>query len=147
LRRPLAISPAPEDEIPGALKLKSDDAHVDLTRSSVEILPIFVGMGSRPAVPERTKIGGDLKFRYRLDARLGGFGRFSVRVSDLPEGCYVASIRYGERDVPESGIEYASGAQLEITIGADGGHVDGTTVAKDDRPFGEAVVVLFPADG
>jgi hypothetical protein len=143
----LVISPAPEDEIPGALKLKLDDPHVDLTKSSVEILPIFVGTGSRPAVPQRAKLGDDLKFRYRLDVREGSFGKFSVRVSNLPEGCYVESTRYGEREVPQSGIEYSSGTPLEITIAADGGHVDGTTVAKDDHPFGEAVVVLLRADG
>jgi hypothetical protein len=39
------------------------------------------------------------------------------------EGCYVASIRYGGEEVPESGIEYSLGATLVITIGIDGGRV------------------------
>ena len=70
-----------------------------------------------------------------------------MQVSDLPEGCYVASIRYGETEVPESGIEYSPGAALVVTIGTDGGRVEGVTLGEDDQPVGSAVVGLFPADG
>jgi hypothetical protein len=34
-----------------------------------------------------------------------------------------------------------------ITIGADGGQIDGTTIGKDGQPYGNAVIALFPADG
>ena len=70
-----------------------------------------------------------------------------MQVSDLPEGCYVSSISYGGVEVPESGVEYSPDAMLVITIGVDGGRVDGTVAGDDDKPVGRAVVGLFPAGG
>jgi hypothetical protein len=48
--------------------------------------------------------------------------------------------------VPESGIDYSADATLEITVGTDGGRVDGTALGSDDQPRSGAVVALFPAD-
>ena len=45
--------------------------------------------------------------------------------SSFPEGCYIDSIQYGGKDVPQSGIEYVAGAALDITIASDGATVDG----------------------
>jgi hypothetical protein len=91
------------------------------------------------------KIGDDLKFRYLIGQRR--FVSFSVEVSRVPEGCYLASVRYGGKDVPDSGIEYTNGAALEIMIGTDGARVDGYTQNNDDTPFEGAVVALIPTDG
>jgi hypothetical protein len=87
-----------------------------------------------------------LKFRY-LMSRNQRFVSFLVEVSRFPEGCYLASVRYGGKDVTESGIEYTIGAALEITIGTDGARVDGNTLNKDDTPFEGAVVALIPTAG
>src|SRR5207249_7557973 len=62
-------------------------------------------------------------------------------------GCYVDSIQYGGKEVPDSVIELWPGASLEITIGSDGGKAQGNVVDKDDHPLEDAVVALIPADG
>ena len=141
----LALVPARSDEVSGSLKLKSDDRPVNLQKITISIPRLRLGM-----IPldkdYPVHAGADRNFRRQLSWDMN-FAGFAVTVSDLPEGCYVDSIRYGGRDVPESGIEYTPGATLEITIGADGGRIDGTTIGSDDQPHGGAVVALLPADG
>jgi hypothetical protein len=141
----LVLNPAPADEVQGNVKLKPDDRKVTLSTLSVAIRPIELGT-SGPPLPDTMKIGDDLKFRYLMRG-IRSFVSFSIEVSRFPEGCYLASVRYGGKDVTESGIEYTNGAALEITIGTDGARVDGNTQNKDDTPFEGAVVALIPADG
>jgi hypothetical protein len=71
----------------------------------------------------------------------------ALAISKLPEGCYVESLKYGGKEVPVSGIEYANGAEMEITIGSDGAGVEGKALDKDDKAWDGAVVALIPADG
>ncbi len=140
----LVLSPAQASEILGSMELRPADRQVDLRALSAEIRPIDLAGKSVPSVP--LKIGGDLKFRYAIPSN-PYFAAFAVGVSGVPEGCYLASVRYGGKDVPDSGIEYTTGAALEITIGTDGARVDGNTLNQDDTPFEGAVVALIPADG
>ena len=92
------------------------------------------------------EIGDDLTFRQRLVGSPNDVG-FSVTLSNLPVGCYATSIFYGGGEVPRQGIEYSADATLTITIGADGGRLDGTTIGTDGQPYGGAVIALFPAEG
>jgi hypothetical protein len=140
----LVLSPAPADEVQGNVRVKTDDRKVTLSALSVVIRPIALGT-SPSTLPSPVKIGDDLKFRYLIGQR--SFVSFSVEVSRFPEGCYLASVRYGGKEVPDSAIEYLTGATLEITIGTDGARVDGSALNKDDTPFEGAVVALIPADG
>jgi hypothetical protein len=134
------------DALAGVLKLKSDDQKADLRKVSLRAAWYQVGMVPIATFPVPIKIADDLSFRTPIGwtANFAGFG---VSVSDLPDNCYVASMQYGGRDVPEAGIEFTAGATLAITIGADGGHVDGVTLGQDDQRLGGAVVGLFAADG
>ena len=140
----LVLSPAPVDEFQGTVKREPEDRKVTLSTLSVVIRPIALGT-SPVSLPGPVKIGDDLKFRYLIGQRR--FVSFSVEVSRIPVGCYLASLRYGGKDVAESGIEYSIGAALEITIGTDGAQVDGNTLNQDDTPFEGAVVALIPTDG
>jgi hypothetical protein len=142
----LFLSLARADAIAGVLKSKSDDRQVDFQKISVKIAEFQIGMVGTGSGSPPVKIADDLTFRVPLGWS-ANFAGFRLMVSDLPEGCYVASIRYGGTDVPEPGIEYSPGATLVITIGADGGRVDGKTVGEDGQPFGGVVVGLFSAAG
>jgi hypothetical protein len=133
------------DPIPGVLQPKSHDRQVDLRKISVRTPLIWVGADPGAGFSP-VQIGSDLTFRAYLSDIHDSSG-FRVQISDLPEGCYVASINYGGAPVPESGIEYMPGAMLVITIGTDGGRLDGASVGEDDQPMGRAVVALFAADG
>lgn len=132
------------DPISGVVRPKSTDRQVDLRRISVRLPLVEVGK-SVGYTWGRVTIRNDLTFGYAME--MGGFSGLRVQVSDLPDGCYVDSIRYGEAEVPEAGVEYVAGAGLAITIGVDGGRVDGMTLGEDESPKGRAVVGLFPGDG
>jgi hypothetical protein len=142
----LVLSPAPAIEIRGSVELKPASRQVDLRTLSVEIRPIYLAIRSDLPYSVLVKIGGDLKFRFPISSQPNFVG-FAVKVSRVPEGCYIASIQYGGKEVPDSGIDYSSGAALAITVGADGARVDGNTLDKDDNPFEGAVVALIPMDG
>ncbi len=134
------------EEIPGRVKSGTGDRWVDLSAISVRIRPIWLdGTESGHAVSRAVSLSTGLAFRYRMEDVF--FASFAVSVSNIPEGCYVASIQYGGKEVPEAGVEFLSGATLEITIASDGATVDGRTIDKDDKPREGAVVALIPADG
>jgi protocatechuate 3,4-dioxygenase beta subunit len=139
----LVLSVRQPNGIPGLLQPKSDDRPVNLRKISVRTPFIRAGTDTG-AENSPAQIGKDLTFRQPTYYGLSGF---RVQISDLPEGCYVASINYGGAPVPESGIEYMPDAMLVITIGTDGGRVDGSMVGEDDQPVSGAVVALFSADG
>jgi hypothetical protein len=133
------------DAISGVVQPKPSDRQMDLRKTSVRTPAILVG--TDPGVGySPVQIDKDLNFRAYLFDQYG-FSGFRVQISGLPEGCYVATISYGGMEVPESGIDYSPGATLVVSIGTDGGRVDGTTVGEDDQPVGGAVVGLFAADG
>lgn len=133
------------DPIPGVLQRNPDDRQVDLRKIAVRFPANWIGTDPGAGYTP-VQIGSDLTFRGYL-SDLFGFSSFRVQVSDLPDGCYVSSISYGGVEVPESGIEYSPDATLVITIGTDGGRIDGTVAGDDDQPVGRAIVGLFPADG
>jgi hypothetical protein len=132
------------DPISGVVRPKSDDRQVDLRKIAVRIPRIEVE-SNKGYTWSPVTLRDDMTFRVPM--YFENFLRFGVQVSDLPEGCYTASIRYGVAEVPQSGIEYSSGAALVVTIGVDGGRVGGMTLGGDDQPAGRAVVGLFSADG
>ena len=89
-------------------------------------------------------ISSDLKFGYNL---IQGDGwAFEVEVSKIPDGCYIASVQYGGREIPGGGVEYVSGAVVEITIGSDGATLDGRVLDNDEHAREGAVIALIPAE-
>jgi protocatechuate 3,4-dioxygenase beta subunit len=71
---------------------------------------------------------------------------YSLDVNSLCRDCYVKSMRYSGRDVPESGIEFDGDGELQIVVGADAASLDGVALDTQTRPVAGAVVVLMPAD-
>ncbi len=137
----LVLSPTPLGQLTGTIKLDPGGRQVDLKQLWVQIMPVQL-QGSREYVFSGIQIGPDLQFRYRIPP--ADFVYLDIEVSHLPEGCYLRSVRYGGKEVPEGGVEYASDAAVEITVGGDGGLVSGNALNNDGQPFGGAVVTLIP---
>ena len=74
---------------------------------------------------------------------------YRVDVTNLPYNChcFVKSIRYGGREIPESGADLTTGEPLEIVVGASGAVVEGTVVDQQGKPVGGAVLAVVPKDG
>jgi protocatechuate 3,4-dioxygenase beta subunit len=69
-----------------------------------------------------------------------------VQVSNLPGGAYVKSIRLGNQDVGQEGIDLSGGASdgLQITVSMAGAQVDGVVQSGESKPVSGATVVLVP---
>jgi hypothetical protein len=74
-------------------------------------------------------------------------GRFNLNIDGLPADFYLSSVRYGGREVRDTGLEIvaATSDSVELTISGLGGSVDG--IARDRRgsPVANARVVLIPS--
>jgi hypothetical protein len=66
----------------------------------------------------------------------------------LPPGAYVKSVKYGGREVPESGFEIEGEASLEITLSSLGAaQFSGAVLDRTGQPAPYAMVMVLPSDG
>jgi len=69
-----------------------------------------------------------------------------VNVYGLPPAFYLKSVRLGDADALESGLDTSRGAAgtLEITISGNGGQIEGSAADSKQKPASGAVVSLVP---
>jgi protocatechuate 3,4-dioxygenase beta subunit len=69
-----------------------------------------------------------------------------VNVYGFPPAYYLKSVRMGDADSLESGLDTTQGAAgtLEITIGGNGGQIEGSAADSKQKPASGAVVALVP---
>jgi hypothetical protein len=74
-------------------------------------------------------------------------GEYRLRLSNVPDGAYLKSIRRGSEDVLRDGMKIpgASSNPIEIVLGLNSGKVEGHAVNKSKQPEGNVPVVLIPA--
>ena len=123
-------------DMQGVVKVAESDAQgkVSLQNVNVMVQPVgfmFGGIG-------RGKTGDDGKFVVKNVMPQ----RFTVMVTNVPDGCFVKSIQYGGQEVTEDGVEPNAAAPLEITLSATAGQVTGVVGDKDGKPVAGAAVVL-----
>ncbi len=83
--------------------------------------------------------------RFRLKSVSPGIYR--VLVNNLNAGLYVKSIRVGDYDVSEAGLDLSKGAlsgEISITLSANGGGLKGNVHNEDGTSTGGAQVVAMP---
>ena len=135
----LTLQPVAAPELTGAVVVV-DKAPVKLNNVQIRLEPadyLAAGAGSASATA-----GEDGAFTLRrIQPSL-----CRVQVGNLPEGAYVKSVRYGEREVGEEGIDLSRGVSgsLQVTLSLAAAQVDGVVQGADDKPIGEATVVLAP---
>jgi hypothetical protein len=73
-------------------------------------------------------------------------GDYQVRLSDLPGGAYVKSIRFGAADALNGSLHIDPRAtdRLEIVVSMNAGVLDGAVVNKNREPVANATVALVP---
>jgi len=72
--------------------------------------------------------------------------RYWVNVYGLPQSFYVKSIRMGDADALESGLDTTQGAAgtLEINVSGNGGQIEGSAADSKQKPAPGALVALVP---
>jgi len=99
----------------------------------------------------------EMMFRMGMqDAKVGDDGSFSlsnvppdiytVNVNGVPETFYIKSVRMGDADALEAGLDLTRGSAgvLEILLSPNGGQVDGSVADSKQAVVSNAVVVLVP---
>jgi hypothetical protein len=135
--------------------------HIVIEGANAGLISLRVILRSEPFLPPQysTAVQADGKFtipgiaagRYRVFvtpilASSSSGGTPPLRVPSALEKAYVKSIRLGNRDVLNDGIEIDAGLEgdLEIVIGTKPGSLEGVVLDKDLQPIGNATVVLLP---
>jgi hypothetical protein len=74
--------------------------------------------------------------------------RYDIYVWGLPDGYYVKSVRAGDDEVRDSGLDMTSGSAgpLTVTIVPGAGQIDGTVQNDKQESAAGALVVLIPND-
>jgi protocatechuate 3,4-dioxygenase beta subunit len=132
---------------PGVLvtgKLKVDgDIPANLERVRVSMAPEEMG-GVQFAPLPASQLKADSSFQFEEV----GSDRYTVAVTNLPDGFFVKAIRSANLDVLAGGIEIAgqSPAPIEVVISANAGQVTGVVLDKVHKPAIQATVVLAPQD-
>jgi beta-lactamase regulating signal transducer with metallopeptidase domain len=74
--------------------------------------------------------------------------RFRVELTGLPPEVYLASARFGGREVPSTGFVVSSDARsgLDLSIASSGGVVAGVVRGAKDEPISNGIVVLIPSN-
>jgi hypothetical protein len=59
--------------------------------------------------------------------------------------CFVKSILYGGREIPDSGVDITTGKPFEIVLSTGAAVVEGTVTDRQGKPVGGATLALAPA--
>jgi uncharacterized surface anchored protein len=74
---------------------------------------------------------------------------YDINVGGLPEGFYLKSVRLGQTDVTETGVDFTQGfvgGDLTIVVNPNGGQIDGTVKNAKGDPAKGLTVTLIPDD-
>lgn len=115
------------------------------TPTPIDLRSTTVGLVPRESVfpsPEPAMVQPDGSFAL---AQIQS-GNYMLRVAGLPEGFYVKSTRYLDRDVLESDVQVESEAAgtVSVLLGSDGAQLTGTVVDDGSRPLARSTIVLVP---
>jgi hypothetical protein len=119
------------------------DLPANLERVRVSLAPDEMGGVQFAPVP-----GSQLKPDGSFQFEDVGSDRYTVAVTNLPEGFFVKAVRSANLDVLTGGIEIAgqSPAPIEVLVSPNAGQVTGTVVNKDQKPAIQITVVLVPQE-
>ncbi len=105
----------------------------------------------RPRFPSPT---GGFTGRFKNDGALKiegvAPGDYAVEISGVPEGLYVRSVRILGADALTSSVSVPGGrstGELEVSLGTDGGRIDGRVTRGGQEPAASVQVVLVPEPG
>jgi hypothetical protein len=133
----LILTPSPSLDISGSVTVEGTAPDKLMTQVSLE-----------PVEPTMFFRGPSFNMGNNGSFSIQGLSREAYRVGvfNTPDGKYVKSIRFGDRDIKDGQIDLTSGvaAPLNIVLGADGASVSGTVETPDGQPAVGALVTIAP---
>jgi protocatechuate 3,4-dioxygenase beta subunit len=137
----IVLTLSPGVELPGQVKAEGPEG---LSLASIYIALQIHEAGARYVGAPDGHANDDGTFTLSQVA----LEQYDVRVMGLPDGYYVKSIRAGDRDVRDSGLDMTSGAPgpLTVTICPGAGQIEGAVQNDKQAPAAGALVALIPDD-
>jgi len=129
-------------ELPGQIKAEGPQG-IDLVDIHISLQPHDLGVMRFTSNPnDHVKDDGSFTLTQVSQER------YDIYVRGLPDGYYIKSIRAGDEEVRDSGLDMTSGpaGPLTVTIGPGAGEIDGTVQNDKQDPAAGALVVLVPDD-
>jgi len=129
-------------ELPGVIKAEGPQG-IDLTDIHISLQPHDLNaMRFGPTPNDHVKDDGSFTLTQVSQER------YDVYVRGLPDGYYIKSVRAGDEEVRDSGLDMTSGpaASLTVTIAPGAGQIDGSVQNDQQQPAAGALVVLIPDD-
>ncbi len=134
----LLITPNTGIDIQGRMQF-TERKEVDLRSVALNFRPTFSTGAGVP--PPRSSADGN--FTARLNADI-----YNLEISALPEDCYVESVRIFDQESSDRVVDLtrfmSSSTRLDITLNANGGHIDGAVENDKHEPIAGATVLLVP---
>jgi len=90
----------------------------------------------------RAQMQDDLSFQMNNV----GLDAYDVVVAGLPDGFYLKSVRLGQQDVTETGVDFSQGVggELLVTVNPNGGQIDGTVQNEKGESAASSTITLIP---
>jgi protocatechuate 3,4-dioxygenase beta subunit len=135
----LALQLAPAAQLNGRVRVEGTG---DGKGVRVNLMPRITGMNFGPGAQ-----GGQAKEDGTFVLANIQPELYDVRVSGVPDGGYVKSIKLGNADIMDSGLDFTSGvipAEVTVTVSMTAAAVDGSVQNDKQEPAANATVVLVP---
>lgn len=136
----IVLNLSPGFEVTGQLRFDGPPppnlADIEVSLNSLEAGEIRFGPGP----------GGHVKDDGSFSLSNAGTEVYRVQVRGLPDRYYLKSVREGDDEVKETGIDMSRGAPgpLILTISAKAGQIEGVVLDARQQSFAGATVVLVP---
>jgi hypothetical protein len=132
----------PAVDVPGRVTFEGSRASADGPAH-----PVVSFKNELPAVPGGyAELYGSFEDASRFVVNGALEGDYRLRLSDLPQGAYLKSARYGAADVL-SGVLHVdprTPERLEIVLASNAGTVEGSVIDRDRRPVAYAPLANIP---
>jgi len=136
------VSLRPGMDLAGQIKAEGADG-TNLASIFVSLEPYEPGTARfSPAPHDQVKEDGTFAMTQVFEEH------YHIHVGNIPDGYYVKSMRAGDQDVLDSGLDVTSGAigPLIVTVAPGAGDIEGTAQNDKQEPAAGASVVLIPSD-
>ena len=133
----LTLEPLPE--IQGLIKV-AGGGELKMTGLRVQLQPKRIGVFGGGAGAQASETGTFTVKGVNPES-------YDVQVFGAPDTHYVKTVRWGQADVTETGLDLSQGitaAEFEITLAAGAATVDGSVQNDKQQPASSATIVLIP---
>ncbi len=139
----LAITLQPSAELHGRLKVEGSTAP-DIKNFRVTLATRSSGAMMGPGGGQQF---GGLKEDNTFTLANVNADQYDIRVSGIPDGGYVKSIKLGDADVTDTGLDFTSAvipAELTVVVNMAAATIDGVVQTDQSQPASGVIVVLVP---